>query len=178
MVKLSEVDVGKQFEKVVQNVTREQIRAYGKASGDRNGIHMDDKVAKLAGLKNVIAHGLLFMGWVGVMLTDLADEGKVLHWGGQFRGSVRPGDDVYTYAKVKKIEGNKVHLDIEQFSKTPLKIEKDGEVVKTFEGEENEWVSEKDIKNDTIKTEEVDEGTLTYRWRLSFPGFAVLELAE
>ncbi|MHA1731787.1 MAG: MaoC family dehydratase [Promethearchaeota archaeon] len=176
-IKGKEVQVGDTFEHVHKNVTREEIKAYGKASGDRNGIHMDDKVAELAGLKNVIAHGLLFYGWMTTLLTDLAgDNGRVFSVGGQFRGSVRPGDDVFTTAKVTKIEGNKVHFDIEQYSKTPLKIVKDGQVVKTFEGEERGWVSEKDIASKTLKEEETPEGTLHYRWRLSLPGWAVLEM--
>ncbi|GAB4322620.1 MAG: hypothetical protein Kow0069_27410 [Promethearchaeota archaeon] len=178
MVKLSEVKVGMEFTDVVENITREQIREYGFASGDKNGIHMDDKVAELAGLKGVIAHGLLFMGFVGVMLTRLADEGRIVKWGGQFRGSVRPGDDVHTVAKVTKVEGNLVYLDIEQYSFTPLRIEKDGKVVKKFEGEERGWVSEKDVQAGCLKTKEVEEGTLHYRWRLSFPGYAVLELKD
>jgi acyl dehydratase len=179
MVKLSEVEVGQEFEKVVTNITRDQIKNYAKASGDNNPIHINEDIAEKAGLKGVIAHGLLFMGFVGVMLTDLAgDGGKVVKWGGQFRGTVRPGDDVITKAKVTEINGNQVSVEITQMSKTPIKIEKDGEVVKTFEAEEKGWIEEKDIEEDLIKTEEVDDGTLSYRLRLSFPGNAVLELAD
>src|SRR5271157_2484321 len=109
MVKISEVEVGQEFEQVVTNITRDQIKAYAKASGDNNPIHINEEIAEKAGLKGVIAHGLLFMGFVGVMLTDLAgDGGKVVKWGGQFRGTVRPGDDVITKAKVTEINGNQV----------------------------------------------------------------------
>ncbi|HMF30317.1 MAG TPA: hypothetical protein VKK79_02815, partial [Candidatus Lokiarchaeia archaeon] len=87
-------------------------------------------------------------------------------------------DDVITKAKVSEINGNQVTLEITQMSKTPIKIEKDGEVVKTFEAEEKGWIEDKDIEEDLIKTEEVDDGTLSYRLRLSWPGSAVLELAE
>ena len=92
MVKLSEVKVGQEFVDVVKNITREQITKYGNASGDRNPIHMDEKFATdVAGLKGVIAHGLLWMGFVGKFLTQLVDNGKIIKWGGQFRGQVRPG---------------------------------------------------------------------------------------
>ncbi len=176
-IKGKEVQVGDTFEHIHKNVTRKEITNYGKASGDRNGIHMDDKVAEMAGLINVIAHGLLFYGWMTTLLTDLAgDNGKVVEVGGQFRGSVRPGDDVFTTAKVSKIEGNRVYFDIEQYAKTPLKIVKDGNVVKTFEGEERGWVTEKDKAQDALKTEDTADGTLHYRWIQSLPGHAILEL--
>ncbi|OLS16260.1 MAG: hypothetical protein RBG13Loki_0083 [Promethearchaeota archaeon CR_4] len=179
MVKLSEVKVGQEFVDVVKNITREQITKYGNASGDRNPIHMDEKFATdVAGLKGVIAHGLLWMGFVGKFLTQLVDNGKIIKWGGQFRGQVRPGDDVETKVKVTKIEGNKVSVEINQFSSTPIKVEKGGQVVKKFEAEEKGWVDEKDVKEGNIKTKEVPEGTLTYRYRLSFPGTAILELAN
>lgn len=179
MAKLSEIEVGQEFTKVVSNITREQITKYGNASGDRNPIHMNEEFAvERAGLKGVIAHGLLFMGFMGVLLTDVAGEGKIIKWGGQMRGQVRPGDDVITTAKATEIDGNRVKFEITQMSKTPIKIEKDGEVIKAFEAEEKGWIDQKDIDEDLIKTEETDEGTLSFRLRLSFPGYAELELAE
>ncbi len=179
MVKLSEVKVGQEFVDIVKNITREQITKYGNASGDRNPIHMDEKFAvERGGLKGVIAHGLLWMGFVGRFLTQLADKGKVIKWGGQFRGTVRPGDDVETHVKVTKIEGNKVTVEINQYSITPFKIEKGGKIVKKFEAEEKGWMDDKDAKEGNIKTKEVPEGTLTYRYRLSYPGQAVLELVN
>src|SRR5256885_17074057 len=42
--------------------SREQIAAYAEASGDMNPIHLDDDVARSAGLPSVIAHGMLQMG--------------------------------------------------------------------------------------------------------------------
>ena len=43
-------------------VTREQLRAYAEASGDFNAIHLDEEVARKAGLPGVIAHGMLTAG--------------------------------------------------------------------------------------------------------------------
>ncbi len=179
MVKLSEVKVGKEFVNMVKGITRPQITNYGNASGDRNPIHMDDKfAAERGGLKGVIAHGLLWFGFIGRFLTELADKGKVLKWGGQFRGTVRPGDDVETHVKVTKIEGKKVSVEINQYSITPFKIEKGGKIVKKYEAEEKGWMDDKDPKEGNMKTKEVPEGTLTYRYRLSCPGTAVLELVN
>jgi len=43
-------------------ITREQIQRYAEASGDFNPIHLDDEVAKGAGLPGPIAHGMLMAG--------------------------------------------------------------------------------------------------------------------
>ncbi len=155
---------------------RKQIKAYGKASGDRNPIHMNDEFAEQMGLGGVIAHGMLFFGHMGVFVDEKALEwgGKVLTLGGEMRGTVRPGDWVITDLEVTKVDGKVVHFDINQYSKMPLKIEKDGAVVKTFEGEEKNWV--KDKEKEGIATEETDEGTLTYRKWISIIGKASIEL--
>jgi acyl dehydratase len=43
-------------------ITREQLHAYARASGDFNPIHLDEEVAKKVGLPGVIAHGMLIAG--------------------------------------------------------------------------------------------------------------------
>ncbi len=62
-----------------------------------------------------------------------------------------------------------------QNSKMPLKLEKDGAVIKTFEAEERGWVSEKE--KPLITTEETAEGTLTYREALVNKGWAKIRLS-
>lgn len=39
-------------------VSREQLKAYADASGDFNPIHLDEEIAKKAGLPGIIAHGM------------------------------------------------------------------------------------------------------------------------
>ncbi len=53
-------------------ITREEIKAYGFASGDTNPIHMDERAGVAAGLGGVIQHGLRSMAFVSQMLTDWA----------------------------------------------------------------------------------------------------------
>jgi acyl dehydratase len=167
------MEVGQTFSRIDGQVTRDGIKAYANAGGDRNNIHLDDEWAAKMGLKGVIAHGMLFFAYMAHLLSDLAGEGKVIRVGGEMRGSVRPGDWVITNATVTKVEGNVVEFDIIQNSKLPLKIERDGQIVKTFEGLEREWVKE----GEELKTEETDEGTLTYREALAIKGSGVIELA-
>lgn len=47
-----------------QKVAPDQSLRYAEASGDRNPIHVDDDVAKMAGLPGVILHGLCTMAFV------------------------------------------------------------------------------------------------------------------
>ena len=172
------VEVGQVFTRTDGQVTREGIKKYAKASGDMNPIHTDEDFAtNRGGLNGVIAHGMLFFGFVNRLISDIADEakGSVGKIGCEMRGTVRPGDWVITTATVKSIEGKLVTLEIIQNSKMPLKIEKDGAVVKKFEGEERSWVKEKELGG--VKTEETDEGTLTYREWLSIRANATINLA-
>ena len=69
-----------------------------------------------------------------------------------------------------------ISLEIYQASKMPLHIEKDGEVVQVFEGEERNWVKEKEMEG--IKTEETDEGTLTYREWIAIKGSCSIQIQE
>lgn len=52
-----------------QLVSADQSLRYAEASGDRNPIHVDEDVAKMAGLPGVILHGLCTMAFVHDALT-------------------------------------------------------------------------------------------------------------
>ena len=47
-----------------QSVAADQSKRYAEASGDRNPIHLDEDVAKMAGLPGIILHGLCTMAFV------------------------------------------------------------------------------------------------------------------
>jgi len=170
------MEVGQIFTQIEGPVTREDIKVYAKASGDRNPIHVDEEFAVQVGLKGVIVHGMLYFGYITRMFGDIASENnaKFINLGGELRGMVRPGDTLVTTAKVTGIEGNQVSFEFIQNSKMPLKIEKEGTVIKTFEGEEKGWVKEKELSG--IKTEETDEGKFTFREWLTIKGHAKIEL--
>jgi acyl dehydratase len=70
-------------------ITREQIRAYAEASGDRNPIHLDDDVARSVGLPGVIAHGMLQMG---LLARVVGPPQSVRRLTCRFAGMVVPGD--------------------------------------------------------------------------------------
>jgi acyl dehydratase len=179
MVKISELEVGKILKYEYGPVTREGITNYAFASGDRNNIHINDDFAVQMRLKGVIAHGLYSFSMVARCLEDIAGEnGQIVKFGGQMRGMVRPGDTYIITLKVVEIKGDLVTFEFKEQSKTPIKIVSNGAVVKEFEAETREWITEKDIAKDLIKTEEVAEGTLHYRLRTAIPGTATLRMVN
>src|SRR5437764_14058120 len=52
---------GQALPSLSKQVTVEQIRQYAEASGDRNPIHLDETLARSAGMPGVIAHGMITM---------------------------------------------------------------------------------------------------------------------
>lgn len=106
-------------------ITREEIKAYGNASGDTNPIHMDERAGVMAGLGGVIQHGLRSMAFVSQMLTDWAgDPGRLKKIDVQFRAMVRPGDVVTSTGKItRKHQENGqrvVDVDLLQVARTPV----------------------------------------------------------
>jgi len=175
------MQVGDVITQIDGPMTREGIKAYAKASGDMNPIHIDEDFAtNRGGLNGVIAHGMFFYGFAIRLINNIAKQNnaKIASIGCEFRGMVRPGDWVITKATVKSIEGKKVTFEINQVSKMPLKLEKDGAVVKTFEGQTRNWLKPNPAKvpEGSVKTETTPEGVLTFQEYISIPGKAVLEL--
>ncbi|MBI4361788.1 MAG: MaoC family dehydratase N-terminal domain-containing protein [Euryarchaeota archaeon] len=121
-------------------IHREEIKAYGTASGDTNPIHMDEKMGVAMGLGGVIQHGLRSMAFVSQMLTDWAGSPHALKKiDVQFRGMVRPGDTVTSTAKItRKYQANQqklVDVDILQEARSPV-----GKgTITQFEGVQVEW---------------------------------------
>lgn len=179
MVKLSDLEIGSKLTYEYGPVTRDGITKYAFASGDRNNIHTNDEFAEAMGLKGRIAHGLYSFSMIARCLGDIAGEnGTTVKLSGEMRGMVRPGDTYLISLKVTSIEGDLVSFEFTESSKTPIKIVKDGEIVKKFEAETREWITEKDIAKNLIKTEEVAEGTFYFRLRTAIPGTATLRMVN
>ena len=175
---LSDFKEGDKISSEFDGLTRELIIQYANASGETNPIHTRDDVAEKMGLKGVVAHGLFSLGFIVKLLDELVkDTGKILKTFGEMRGQVRPGDKLITELTVKTVEGNVVNFDVLQKTITKIKIEKDGNIVESFEAEEKGWISEKDINLNLIKTRELEGGgILTYRERPCIIGSASIQL--
>ena len=182
MVKIEDLQIGQIFKSEFEGITRDLLIQYAKSSGDTNPIHTNDAVAKAAGLKGVIAHGLFSLGFITKLFEDLLEHGKfgnLIELNVEMRGMVRVGDKLITEAKIENIEGKRVFLDIKQTSITNVDIQdNNGNIIRQFEAGERGYISEKDIERGLVKEKEIEEGTLTYRERIAIPGSAVIELIE
>ena len=175
---LSDFKEGDKISSEFDGLTRELIVQYANSSGDTNPIHTRDEIAEKMGLKGVIAHGLFSLGFIVKLLDELVKEtGKILKMFGEMRGQVRPGDKLITELTVKSVEGDVVNFDVLQKTITKIKIEKDGNIIESFEAEEKGWISEKDVSLDLVKSREIEgRGVLFYRERPCIIGSASIQL--
>ncbi len=90
-----------------QVVDEDQSFRYAKASGDENPIHVDESVAKAAGLPGIILHGLCTMAFTGRAVVQNAcagDPTRLRRLKVRFAKPVLPGDTLTTTAW--KVEAN------------------------------------------------------------------------
>jgi acyl dehydratase len=84
---------------VTQHVDEDQTFRYSPASGDPMPIHLDEEIAKSAGLPGIIAHGLCTMAFTSwAVLTEVAgsDVNRLKRFAVRFSKMVIPGDDIET----------------------------------------------------------------------------------
>lgn len=84
---------------VRQHVDSDQTFRYSPASGDPMPIHLDEEIAKSAGLPGIIAHGLCTMAFASwAVLTEVAesDVARLKRFAVRFSKMVLPGDDLET----------------------------------------------------------------------------------
>lgn len=93
------VRAGRPLAVVDQHVDDDQTFRYAPASGDPVPLHLDEDVAKDAGLPGIIAHGLCTMAFASwAVLTETADSDvtRMRRLAVRFAGLVFPGDDLQT----------------------------------------------------------------------------------
>ncbi|UQS25406.1 MaoC family dehydratase N-terminal domain-containing protein [Amycolatopsis thermalba] len=84
---------------VTQHIDDDQPLRYGPAAGDPMPIHLDEDVARAAGLPGIIAHGLCTMAFTSwALLTELAgsDVRRLRRLAVRFAKPVLPGQDITT----------------------------------------------------------------------------------
>ena len=84
---------------VAQSIDADQTFRYAQASGDRNPIHVDENVARMAGLPGIIVHGLCTMAFTSkVMIDNLCDGDptRLKRLRVRFSRPVRPGETITT----------------------------------------------------------------------------------
>ena len=102
-------------------ISRHTLALYCGASGDHNPIHVDLDYAKAAGLDDVIAHGMLSMGYLDRMLTNWVSQRQIRSYKTRFTAITNVGDTVTCTGKVAEkfeAEGEK-RVRLELFAETP-----------------------------------------------------------
>lgn len=95
----NDVKRGEPLAVVDAHVDDDQTYRYAPASGDPVPIHLDEEVAKDAGLPGIIAHGLCTMAMAGWgVLSEVAgsDVSRIKRFAVRFSKFVFPGDDLST----------------------------------------------------------------------------------
>ncbi|MCE5288403.1 MAG: MaoC family dehydratase N-terminal domain-containing protein [Nocardiaceae bacterium] len=85
--------------KVAQHVDLDQTFRYAPASGDPMPIHLEEEVARDAGLPGIIAHGLCtmaFTSWAVLTEVGASDVNRLKRFAVRFSKMVLPGDDLET----------------------------------------------------------------------------------
>jgi acyl dehydratase len=85
--------------KLVQHFDEDQTFRYAPAAGDPMPIHLDEEVAKDAGLPGIIGHGLCTMAFTSwAVLTEVggSDVNRLKRFAVRFSKMVIPGDDLET----------------------------------------------------------------------------------
>ena len=91
---------------VIKPITRSTLALYAGASGDHNPIHIDLDFAKEAGMKDVFAHGMLIMAYLGKAVTNIVPQSNLKNFSVRFSSITNIGDILTCSGKVKKIEKN------------------------------------------------------------------------
>jgi acyl dehydratase len=90
----TDVAEGQELPALQVSITRAELIRYAGASGDFNPIHWSERVAREAGLPDVIAHGMLTMALANRLVTGWAgDPGAVVECAVRFTRPVVVADD-------------------------------------------------------------------------------------
>ena len=77
-MKRADVTVGTELTPLkLPPISRTTLALFAGASGDHNPIHIDQDVARSAGLADVFAHGMLSMAYLGRLLTGWVPQERI-----------------------------------------------------------------------------------------------------
>ncbi len=88
-------------------IAEDQTQRYAEASGDHNAFHLDDEVARAAGLPGIIVHGLCLMAFAGravLASQEIEDPAAIERLAVRFSRPMAPGDALTTRVR-RPLEG-------------------------------------------------------------------------
>jgi acyl dehydratase len=117
------VEAGSELPTRSRIVTAEDVKAYAEAGGDANPLHQDEAVARAAGFRGIVAHGMFTMGHLAACIAE---------WGGgpervrrltsQFRAPVFMGEEIVAGGRVKSVDAERAVAVVECW----VTVERDG----------------------------------------------------
>ncbi len=117
------------FRKVIR-VPADITYKYSKASNDMNPIHIDDNVAKDAGLRGIIVHGLCTMSMTMRAIIECyldSDPSRLKSLGVRFTAPVYPGDEIIVDGWERELKGGTTLLGFDVTRKSDgIKVIKGG----------------------------------------------------
>jgi len=121
-----DVHVGDELPVLRRVVTREDVRAYAEAGGDRNPLHLDDAFARTVGFPGIIAHGMFTMGHMAACVVAWAgDPAAVVRLSAGFRAPVFMGEELVAGGRVTAMDPDARTATLE----TWVAVERDGETL-------------------------------------------------
>lgn len=81
-------------------VNRTTLALFAGASGDHNPVHIDQDVARGAGMPDVFAHGMLGMAWLARLLTRWVPQSQLLRFDVRFQGITHLGNVIACTGRV------------------------------------------------------------------------------
>ena len=85
-------------------ITKVQLVKYAGASGDFNPLHFDEEYAKKRGLKKLIAHGMLSMGFLSEFVESNFGVGKIKKLQVNFKSMVFIGEEITCSGKINSLD--------------------------------------------------------------------------
>src|SRR6185369_6217633 len=114
--KFADISVGTELPPLkLPPISRHQLALYCGGSGDHNPIHVDSDFAKKFGMKDVFAHGMLSMAFLGRQVTAFAPQSQIRSLGTRFSTITWIGDQITVTSKVvgKREENGEKLIDLE-----------------------------------------------------------------
>ena len=114
VIDLNKITVGTKIPELkIKPISRTILALYAGASGDHNPIHIDIDFAKNIGLKDVFAHGMLVMSYLGRAITNTILESRLMDFKVRFCSITNIGDILTCSGEVIEIkERNNIKIVI------------------------------------------------------------------
>jgi acyl dehydratase len=114
---------------VAQKIDDDQTYRYAEASGDRNPIHTDAGIARMAGLPGIIVHGLCTMAFTSKVAIDKlcsGDPTRLKRLRVRFSRPVLPGQTITTKIWPNPNESDRQTFSFETYNQNNQPVIKDG----------------------------------------------------